>query len=48
MQEGKVVIASYFPRNEKALDSNQTIGYSLHKGLFSNRIYATTMQYKQL
>jgi len=46
MQEGKVVIASYFPRNEKALDSNQTTtGYSLHNGLFSNRIYATTKQY---
>ena len=48
MQEGKVLNASYFPSNEKALDSNRMNGYSLHNGLFINRTYATTMQYKQL
>jgi hypothetical protein len=48
MQEGKVLNASYFPRNEKTLDSNWKNGYSLHNGLISNKIYATTMQYKQL
>lgn len=37
MQEVKLLNASYFPRNEKVLDSNRTTGYSLHNGLFSKQ-----------
>ena len=48
MLEGKVLNVPYFPSNETALDSNRTTGYSLHNGPFRKRIYAATMQYKQL